>query len=201
MTSVVASFKLLVGLGNPGAEYENTRHNAGAKWIEALAHQSQCTLKLEKKFFGYFGKVSIGGEEQFLLIPTTYMNLSGKAVQSVCKFYKISPEEVLVIHDELDIPPGTMKIKRGGGHGGHNGLKDIISKLANNREFGRLRLGIGHPGHSSQVASYVLTKAPQNEYQQLQDTIDESLRFIDEIVSGDLNTAMNQLHRFKASTA
>ncbi|KJZ14201.1 MAG: aminoacyl-tRNA hydrolase [Marinomonas sp.] len=194
----MASFKLLVGLGNPGTEYENTRHNAGAQLIEALARQSQCSLKNERKFFGQFGKVYIGGQECYLLIPSTYMNLSGKAVQAVCQFYKILPQEVLVIHDELDIPPGTVKIKRGGGHGGHNGLKDIISKLANNREFGRLRLGIGHPGHASKVAGYVLTKAPQDEYQQIEATIDESLRHIDSIITGDLNPVMNQLHSFKA---
>ncbi|TBR38237.1 aminoacyl-tRNA hydrolase [Marinomonas agarivorans] len=194
----MSDFKLLVGLGNPGNEYENTRHNAGAQWIEALAQQSQCPLRLEKKFSGYFGKVYIGGEDRYLLIPTTYMNLSGKAVQAVCQFYKIPPEQVLVIHDELDIPPGTMKIKRGGGHGGHNGLKDIISKLANNRDFGRLRLGIGHPGHSSQVASYVLTKAPQKEFKQLEDTVHESLRYIEDIIAGDLPPVMNKLHSFKA---
>lgn len=196
----MADFKLLVGLGNPGAEYENTRHNAGAQWIETLARQSQCSLRLEKKFFGHFGKVYIGGEDRYLLIPTTYMNLSGKAVQAVCQFYKISPEQVLIIHDELDIPPGTVKIKRGGGHGGHNGLKDIISKLANNRDFGRLRLGIGHPGQSNQVAGYVLTKAPVNEYKQLEETIHESLRYINDIVSGDLQIVMNKLHSFKASS-
>ncbi|MFT6655596.1 MAG: PTH1 family peptidyl-tRNA hydrolase, partial [Marinomonas primoryensis] len=111
----MAGFRLLVGLGNPGNEYENTRHNAGAQWIEALARQSQCLLRSEKKFSGQFGKVSIAGEECYLLIPTTYMNLSGKAVQAVCQFYKIPPEEVLVIHDELDIPPGTAKLKKGGG--------------------------------------------------------------------------------------
>ena len=192
-------FKLLVGLGNPGAEYENTRHNAGAKWIEALAQQSQCSLRIEKKFFGLFGKVSIGGEEHYLLIPTTYMNLSGKSVQAVCQFYKILPEEILVIHDELDIPPGSVKVKRGGGHGGHNGLKDIIARLSNNRDFGRLRIGIGHPGHSSQVSGYVLTKAPNDEHQQIESTIDESLRYIDELVTGDLNPVMNKLHSFRAA--
>lgn len=194
----MTGFKLLVGLGNPGAEYEQTRHNAGAQWIEALAHRSQCLLREEKKFFGQFGRVRIGGEECFLLIPSTYMNLSGRAVQAVCQFYKILPEEVLVIHDELDIPPGTAKLKRGGGHGGHNGLKDIISKLGNNREFGRLRIGIGHPGHASQVASYVLKKAPAEEFKKIEDTIDESLRYIDEIVAGNLNPVMNKLHSYTA---
>lgn len=194
----MASFKLLVGLGNPGSEYENTRHNAGAQWIEALAQQSQCSLRTEKKFFGHFGKVSIAGEECYLLIPTTYMNLSGKAVQAVCQFYKILPEEILVVHDELDIPPGTVKLKQGGGHGGHNGLKDIIAKLSNNREFARLRIGIGHPGHSSQVANYVLKKAAPDEYEKTEKTINESLRYVEDIVRGNISSVMNQLHSFKA---
>ncbi|MEO9654555.1 aminoacyl-tRNA hydrolase [Marinomonas sp.] len=194
----MAGFKLLVGLGNPGSEYENTRHNAGAQWIEALARQSQCLLRSEKKFSGFFGKVSIAGEECYLLIPTTYMNLSGKAVQAVCQFYKVLPQEVLVVHDELDIPPGSVKLKKGGGHGGHNGLKDIIAKLGNNKEFARLRLGIGHPGHASQVANYVLKKAAPDEYAKTMQTIDESLRYVDDIVKGDLNRVMNQLHSFKA---
>lgn len=194
----MAGFRLLVGLGNPGAEYEDTRHNAGAQWIEALARMSQCSLRNEKKFFGQFGKVFIGGQECYLLIPTTYMNLSGKAVSAVCQFYKVSPEEVLVIHDELDIPPGTVKLKKGGGHGGHNGLKDIISKLGNNREFGRLRIGIGHPGHASQVAGYVLKKAPAEEYQKIEHTIDESLRYYSDIVADNWGSVMNHLHSFKA---
>lgn len=194
----MASFRLLVGLGNPGNEYSNTRHNAGAEWIEALAQQSQCLLRIEKKFSGLFGKVHIAGEECYLLIPTTYMNLSGTAVQAVCKFYKIPPEEVLVIHDELDIPPGSVKLKKGGGHGGHNGLKDIISKLSNNREFARLRLGIGHPGHASQVANYVLKKAAPDDYSKTEQAINESLGYVEDIVAGNLNPVMNKLHSFKA---
>lgn len=194
----MAGFRLLVGLGNPGTEYENTRHNAGAQWIEALARKSQCSLRTEKKFFGEFAKVFIGGQECFLLIPTTYMNLSGKAVQSVCQFYKITPQEVLVIHDELDLPPGTAKLKKSGGHGGHNGLKDIISKLGNNRDFGRVRIGIGHPGHASQVAGYVLTKAPSDEYQKIENAIDESLRYYEDIVADSWNNVMNHLHSYKA---
>ncbi|WP_191600630.1 aminoacyl-tRNA hydrolase [Marinomonas algicola] len=194
----MASFKLLVGLGNPGAEYDNTRHNAGAQYIKALAQQSQCLLRFEKKFSGEFGKVSIGGKECYLLIPTTYMNLSGSAVQALCQFYKIQPQEVFVIHDELDLPPGTAKLKVGGGHGGHNGLKDIISKLGNNRDFGRLRIGIGHPGHASKVAGYVLTKAPSTEFLKIEHAIDESLRYTDDIVAGNFNNVMNTLHSFKA---
>lgn len=126
------------------------------------------------------------------------MNLSGKAVQAVCQFYKISPQEVLVVHDELDIAPGTVKLKKSGGHGGHNGLKDIISKLGNNRDFGRVRIGIGHPGHASQVASYVLKKAPSDEYQKIEQTIDESLRYHTDIIADNWSSVMNHLHSFKA---
>ena len=126
------------------------------------------------------------------------MNLSGKAVQAVCQFYKISPQEILVAHDELDIDPGTVKLKKSGGHGGHNGLKDIINKLGNNRDFGRVRIGIGHPGHASKVAGYVLTKAPSDEYQKIEQTIDESLRYLEDIVADNWSNVMNHLHSFKA---
>ncbi len=194
----MAGFTLLVGLGNPGSKYEHTRHNAGAQWIEALAHQNQCFLRSEKKFFGQFGKISISGEECYLLIPTTYMNLSGKAVQAVCQFYKISPKEILVVHDELDIPLGKIKLKKGGGHNGHNGLKDIIAKLANNREFSRLRIGIGHPDHANQVINYVLNKITPDDYLKMSQTINESLYYVGDIISGNLSSVMNQLHSFKA---
>jgi PTH1 family peptidyl-tRNA hydrolase len=127
----------------------------------------------------------------------TYMNRSGQAVGPLANFFKISPEEILVVHDELDIPPGTAKLKKGGGHGGHNGLKDIIRCLANSKEFHRLRLGIGHPGDSKQVANYVLKKAPANEMQAIEATIDEAARVLPTFLAGDTAKAMNQLHSFK----
>lgn len=191
--------KLIVGLANPGLEYENTRHNAGAWFVEQLARDYPVTLQAESKFFGLCGRVTIAGQDCRLLIPTTFMNRSGKAVAAISQFYKIAPEEILVAHDELDIPPGSAKLKQGGGHGGHNGLRDIISSLGNNKQFHRLRLGIGHPGHASKVVGYVLGKTPAKEREQIDSCIDEAIRVIEPTIKGDMSTAMNKLHAFKAS--
>lgn len=192
------SIRLLVGLANPGAEYSKTRHNAGAWVIEMLAQNHQVSLKEDKKYFGLTAKIYINGEEVRLLIPTTFMNLSGKSVAALAKFFQINPEQILVIHDELDLPPGVAKFKKGGGHGGHNGLKDIIGKLGNNREFYRLRIGIGHPGHKDAVAGFVLTKAPQKEQALLDETVDEAVRCLDILFKDDFAKAQNRLHTFKA---
>ncbi|CAB3269914.1 unnamed protein product [Salmonella enterica subsp. enterica serovar Typhimurium] len=140
------AIKLIVGLANPGAEYAATRHNAGAWYVDLLAERLRAPLREEPKFFGYTSRITLEGEDVRLLVPTTFMNLSGKAVGAMASFYRIQPDEILVAHDELDLPPGVAKFKLGGGHGGHNGLKDIISKLGNNPNFHRLRVGIGHPG-------------------------------------------------------
>lgn len=190
--------KLLVGLANPGPEYTRTRHNAGAWVVEELARIHNTTLKNEAKFFGLTGRIMVNGEDLRLLIPTTFMNLSGKAVAALAKFYQIKPEEIMVAHDELDLPPGVAKFKKGGGHGGHNGLKDTISKLGNNKEFYRLRIGIGHPGHKDKVAGYVLGKAPAKEQEQLDATVDESVRSLDILLKDGLTKAQNRLHTFKA---
>ena len=139
------SIRLVVGLGNPGAQYEDTRHNAGFWYVEQLARSHGAILQPEKKFFGMTARVQIGGQEVRLLNPTTFMNRSGQAVGAMATFFKIPPESILVVHDELDLPAGVGRLKQGGGHGGHNGLRDIISSLGNSREFLRLRLGIGHP--------------------------------------------------------
>ena len=128
----MSSIKLIVGLANPGAEYAATRHNAGAWYLDLLAERHNQSLKEEAKFYGYTARLALAGEDVRLLVPTTFMNLSGKAVAAMATFYRIAPEEILVAHDELDLPPGIAKFKQGGGHGGHNGLKDIISKLGNN---------------------------------------------------------------------
>lgn len=143
-------------------------------------------------------RISVGGEDLRLLIPTTFMNLSGKSVAALAKFFQIKPEEIMVAHDELDLPPGVAKFKKGGGHGGHNGLRDIISKMGNNKEFYRLRVGIGHPGHKDKVAGYVLTKAPANEHSQIEQAVDEAVRCIDILLNDDLAKAQNRLHTFKA---
>jgi PTH1 family peptidyl-tRNA hydrolase len=190
--------KLLVGLANPGPEYTRTRHNAGAWVVEELARAHHTVLKSEPKFYGLTGRITLHGQDLRLLIPTTYMNLSGKAIAALAKFYQIKPEEIMVAHDELDLPPGVAKFKKGGGHGGHNGLKDTISKLGNNKEFYRLRIGIGHPGHRDKVTGYVLGKAPEKEQECLNAAVDESVRCLDILLKDGLTKAQNRLHTFKA---
>ncbi|WP_114416277.1 aminoacyl-tRNA hydrolase [Marinospirillum perlucidum] len=189
--------QLLVGLGNPGKEYASTRHNAGAWLVEALAAQHQLPLTTSK-FQGLHGQLLLGSHKLHLLIPTTFMNRSGQSIAALANFYKINPEEILVVHDELDLDPGVARLKKGGGHGGHNGLRDTISALGNNRDFYRLRIGIGHPGQASKVTGYVLGKPPQDEQLKINAAVDECLRHLELIVSGDTTRAMNQLHSFKA---
>ena len=194
----MSTIKLIVGLGNPGREYEQTRHNAGALLVEALACQQGVSLKPDSKFFGLTGRVNLDGDDVRLVIPTTFMNRSGQAVAAMCNFYKVAVEEILVAHDELDIDIGTARFKQGGGHGGHNGLRDIIAQCANSKNFHRLRIGIGHPGSADKVSGYVLTKAPQADHQKMLDAIDEAIRALPEAISGDWAKAMNYLHSFKA---
>jgi len=191
------SIRLIVGLGNPGAEYEQTRHNAGAWVIERLARQEGISLSPDKKFFGLSGKGRINGQECYLLFPTTFMNRSGQAVAALANFYKISPTEILVVHDELDLPAGIAKFKTGGGHGGQNGLRDIIARLGNNNGFHRLRIGIGHPGDKSKVTGHVLGRASKAEQQSIDAAIDEAIRVLPDAIGGDLPKAMNRLHSFK----
>ena len=197
-SSVTSEIKLIVGLGNPGPEYAKTRHNAGAWYVEQLARWHNVSLREEPKFFGHTARILVEGQDVRLLIPNTYMNLSGKAVAALARFYQIEPEAILVAHDELDLPPGIAKFKQGGGHGGHNGLKDIIAKMGNNNNFFRLRLGIGHPGSKEQVAGFVLTKAPSSEQNLIDAALDESLRATDILFKQDMTKAMNRLHSFKA---
>lgn len=194
----MTTIKLIVGLANPGNEYAQTRHNAGAWYIDQIANRFNQSLKNEAKFFGYTARINIDGQDIRLLVPTTFMNLSGKAVQTMATFYQIKPEEILVAHDELDLNPGIAKLKLGGGHGGHNGLKDIISKLGNNANFYRLRIGIGHPGDKSKVVGFVLNKPSQPEQALIDQAIDESVRCTELLVRDGINVAMNRLHGFKA---
>lgn len=193
----MSSIKLIVGLANPGAEYAATRHNAGAWYLDLLAERHNQSLKEESKFYGYTARLAIAGEDVRLLVPTTFMNLSGKAVAAMATFYRIAPEEILVAHDELDLPPGVAKFKQGGGHGGHNGLKDIISKLGNNSNFHRLRIGIGHPGDRNKVTGFVLGKPPASEQKLIDDAIDEAARCTELWLKEDRIKAMNRLHAFK----
>ncbi len=190
--------KLIVGLGNPGPEYDQTRHNAGAFFVERLASAQGVNLSFDKKYFGLTGKLSHQGNDIRLLIPTIYMNRSGQAVAALANFFRIKPEEILVAHDELDMPPGVCKLKLGGGHGGHNGLRDIIASLANQKNFYRLRIGIGHPGHSSQVSNYVLSRAPRNEQEQTNTSIEFALGVLPDLLDGNFSRAMQQLHSQKA---
>lgn len=194
----MSNIKLIVGLANPGAEYAATRHNAGAWYVDLLAERHNQSLKEESKFYGYTARLSIGGEDVRLLVPTTFMNLSGKAVAAMATFYRIAPEEILVAHDELDLLPGVAKFKQGGGHGGHNGLKDIISKLGNNLDFHRLRIGIGHPGDRNKVVGFVLGKPQAAEQALIDNAIDEAVRCTEVWLKEDKLKAMNRLHSYKA---
>jgi len=189
--------QLIVGLGNPGREYESTRHNAGATFVMQLAANLRANWQEEKKFYGLTAQVVINNQPLRLLLPLTYMNRSGQSVGAIANFYKIAPENLLVAHDELDLAPGTARLKIGGGHGGHNGLRDIISTLGNNNSFVRLRIGIGHPGNAKMVADYVLKKAPAIEYEQTQDSIVRALNVLPDVVTGNLDKAMLQLHSDK----
>lgn len=195
----MTTIKLIVGLANPGNEYAVTRHNAGAWFVDQLAEQYHQSLKNDPKFFGYSSRITIYGHDVRLLVPTTFMNLSGKAVQAMVTFYQIKPEEILVAHDELDLNPGIAKFKFGGSHGGHNGLKDIANKLGNNLNFYRLRIGIGHPGDKNKVVGFVLNKPSKAEQKLIDKAIDESVRCTDVLLSDGIETAMNRLHALKFS--
>lgn len=185
--------KLIVGLGNPGKEYVATRHNAGFQWMSQLAKKLQVILKAKVKFHGLYARIGQGGNEIWLLSPQTYMNASGKAVAMLCHFYKIQPEQILVVHDELDLPPGISRLKLGGGLGGHNGLKDIATRLTT-RDFWRLRIGIGHPGDKDSVVNYVLKLPCKEEADLIDEAIHRSLEIWPLIAQGDFQAAMLDLH-------
>jgi len=186
--------ELIVGLGNPGPNYDRTRHNAGADLVLELAKSYHTTLKHESKFFGDTAKITIEDRVVRLLIPTTFMNRSGQSVAALARFYQVPVEAILVVHDELDISPGAARFKKGGGHGGHNGLRDIVQSLGNNKSFARLRIGIGHPGDARQVADYVLKKASASDQQLISNSIDDALRTLPMAVTGQWERAMTALH-------
>ena len=194
----MSSIKLIVGLANPGAEYAQTRHNAGAWYVDLLAQRHNQQLKEESKFFGSTARLNLAGTDVRLLVTTTFMNLSGKAVLAMANFYRIELNEILVAHDELDLPPGVAKIKLGGGNGGHNGLKDIQNKFGNNPNFYRLRIGIGHPGDKNKVVGFVLGKPPASEQKMIDEAIDESLRCTEMLMKDGLEKTVQRLHSFKA---
>lgn len=186
--------KLIVGLGNPGTEYAHTRHNAGMWAAQILAERYQATFHFESKFQGCITSITVNGHSCKILLPTTFMNLSGQSVVSVALYYKIKPEEILVMHDELDLPVGCVKLKCKGGHGGHNGLRDIQAKLATD-QFNRLRIGIGHPGNKSQVSDYVLHKPSENEQQTIIIRLEEIIEsLLPSLIEGNIEQAMLKLH-------
>lgn len=188
--------QLIVGLGNPGTEYENTRHNAGEWMLNRLCGDWGVQLKPEKKFKGTFATVApgvAGPNPLYCLYPTTFMNQSGQAVRAVMQFYKLKPEQIIVLHDELDLPPGTVRLKQGGGHAGHNGLRNIINECHSN-DFYRIRIGIGHPGDQRLVHDYVLKKPSKAEHAAIMSAISNAEFVFNDILAGETESAMNQLH-------
>ena len=182
--------KLIVGLRNPGSKYTKTRHNVGEWMLRAVSSASWLT---KKDFFGDVAELQISGQKVWGLLPNTYMNLSGQAVAAMSRFYRLFPQEILVIHDDLDLPVGVVRLKQGGGHGGHNGLQDIIRHLG--ADFYRLRIGIGHPGDKSQVANYVLHEPSAVEKKDLDFAIAQTIPYVADIIAGNMSAVMNELHR------
>lgn len=188
--------RLFVGLGNPGPEYEATRHNAGFWWVDALAREFKATLRSERSCHGLVARVNRAEGPVWLLAPQTFMNVSGKSVAALARFYKIAPCEILVAHDELDLPPGEMKLKQGGGHAGHNGLRDIHAQLGSS-DYWRLRLGIGHPGVKTEVANYVLGRPIAVHREAIEASIGRSMGALDALLAGDMARATMRLHTTK----
>jgi peptidyl-tRNA hydrolase, PTH1 family len=189
----MTAIRLIVGLGNPGREYETTRHNVGFMWVDELARLQKLAFKSEAKFHGLTARGQLHGHEVLLLKPQTFMNVSGRSVGALAQFYKIAPAEMLVVHDELDLPPGVARLKMGGGHGGHNGLKDIIAHLAS-KDFWRLRIGIGHPGDRVEVANYVLNDPRREERELMEQSMQKAQEIAHLVIEGKTEAAMLKLH-------
>jgi PTH1 family peptidyl-tRNA hydrolase len=187
------NIQLIVGLGNPGAKYEQTRHNVGFWFVDHLAQQESSVFRSENKFHGDITKLTIAGVDVWLLKPMTFMNNSGQSIGAVSRFYKIPPQAMLLIHDELDLPSGTARLKKSGGHGGHNGLRDTIAHLGVN-DFNRLRIGIDHPGNSREVSDFVLTKPSKEQRIGMDVAIDNALQVIPDVIKGEWQQAMHNLH-------
>ena len=188
--------KLFVGLGNPGPEYQDTRHNAGFWWLEALARELKVHLTLDKSYYGLVARTTVQGNTIWLLAPQTFMNLSGKSVGTLARFFKIAPEEVLVAHDELDVVPGQVKLKFGGSHAGHNGLRDIHAQLGSG-DYWRLRLGIGHPGNKAEVANWVLKKPILDDRIAIDQCIDRAIKAVPDLIQGAMERATMLVHTHK----
>ena len=187
------AIQLIVGLGNPGPEYEPTRHNAGFWFVDELVRRCRQSFRSEQRFHGDVARCLLDGNECRLQKPMTFMNRSGQAVSALARFFKIPLQQILIVHDELDLPAGTIRLKKGGGHGGHNGLRDLISHLGS-KDFHRLRVGIGHPGHRDQVVDYVLRKPSKEDRRQIDDAIYDALNVMPDVVEGKFEFAMNSLH-------
>jgi PTH1 family peptidyl-tRNA hydrolase len=185
--------ELIVGLCNPGKRYAKTRHNAGAWLVETLLEQQGASLRAEAKFFGLTSQLTVGAHRCHVLLPTTYMNESGRALKAIMSFYKINPDKILIAHDELDLPPGVARLKHGGGHGGHNGLRDIIDHLST-KEFQRIRIGIGHPPKGEDVVDYVLSTPTRTERSQIETAIAATIEVIPLAIEGQMQKAMHLLH-------
>jgi PTH1 family peptidyl-tRNA hydrolase len=188
--------RLFVGLGNPGPEYEQTRHNAGFWWLDALARELKLNLSAEKSYHGLVARTSIQGQSVWLLAPQTFMNLSGKSVAALAHFFKIPPQEILVAHDDLDIAPGEAKLKLGGSHAGHNGLRDIHAQLGTD-QYWRLRLGVGHPGNKAEVVHWVLKKPMLDHRIAIDQAIDRALKALPQLLAGDMEQATRLVHTSK----
>jgi PTH1 family peptidyl-tRNA hydrolase len=185
--------RLIVGLGNPGSEYEWTRHNAGCWYVDEIARRYGAPFKLEKRFSGQLSRIRVGGRECLLLKPTTFMNRSGQSVSALAAYFKIDQREMLVAHDELDLAPGVVRLKEGGGHAGHNGLRDIIRALGG-REFWRLRIGIDHPGPGRDVASYVLSRPPREDADAIMQAVEAAEKCLGDLLDGAFQKVMHNLH-------
>ena len=194
----MSGLRLIVGLGNPGAEHLRTRHNAGFWFVDALALREQLRFGIESKLHAETAKCVIEGETVWLQKPITFMNKSGIAVASALRYYKIEPEQMLVVHDDLDLPPGSARLKFDGGHGGQNGMRDIVAHLGHGK-FHRLRIGIGHPGHKDRVTSWVLGRASTNDEQSILGGISAALDVLPLAVRGDFSEAMKRLHTSRES--
>lgn len=192
----MAAIQLVAGLGNPGAKYEQTRHNAGFWFVDEVARQYNARFKSESKYKSEVARCSIAGNDCRLQKPLDFMNRSGLPVASLAGFYQIPRSSILIVHDDLDLPPGTVKLKKGGGHGGHNGLRDLIPHLGGN-DFLRLRIGIGHPGHRDDVVGYVLKNASRDDRTAIEQAIDEAVKVLPDIIAGNLDKAMKELHTAK----
>ena len=193
----MTAIKIIAGLGNPGTEYEHTRHNMGFDLLDLISREFGIRLSPAAKYFGLLGQGSIGGSDVRLLCPTTYMNNSGQSLGALCNFFKIKPEEVLVVHDDLDLQPGQLKLKLGGGHAGHNGLKSIIAHFGNNPNFYRLRMGIGHPGDRSAVINYVLGRPAPADKSLIENAMQWALKVTPSLIKDGPEKAMNRINSYK----